>query len=79
MLRENTHQDLLHDDLMSIVEPLISSGVSLTDFQLILSEMYSNSVSNAPADETDNFTAKRQTPVFLALIEFIGNLQKSQL
>lgn len=62
--------------LQDAVSPVLDSGHSLKEMRIILSEMYSNSVSNAPSDELDNFTAKRQTVVFLALQKFLELLQE---
>jgi hypothetical protein len=36
--------------------------------------MFTLSVSNAPDDETDNFTANQLTPFYLSLCETLENL-----
>jgi hypothetical protein len=62
--------------LRDAVSPVLESGLTLSQMRMILNEMYSNSVSNAPTDEMDNYTAKRQTPVFLALSSFLENIEQ---
>lgn len=61
-----------------ITAPLTESGVKLSDHRLILHEMFAATVSNAPDDETDNFTAKRVTPVYLALCNVLENVRKGK-
>lgn len=60
------------------VSPVLDAELSLRDMKIILAEMFANSVSNPPEGEIDAFTARRQTPVFLALTELLENLQNFQ-
>lgn len=60
--------------LSDAVQPLIESGVTFREQRMLLHEMFTASVANAPDNEVDNFTAKRLTPVYLALIETLENL-----
>lgn len=62
------------------IRPLEESGISLRESRLIMHEMFAATVSNAPGNEIDNYTAKRITPVYLALckmLENVGKLRKS--
>ena len=58
------------------VGPLIRSSIPLSDQRMLLNEMFCQTLSNAPDDEIDNFTAKRMTPLFLALQQTLENLEK---
>lgn len=62
-----------------VLEPLLMCSIPLSEQRLRLSQMFALAVSNAPDNETDNFTAKNLTPVFLALLETLENLQNSNL
>ena len=61
------------------IEPLVSSSISLSDQRMFLTEMYTQTVINAPEDEIDNFTAKKLTPFYLALLQTLENLEKLNL
>jgi hypothetical protein len=61
-----------------LTEPLRDSGVDLSEHSIILHEMFASTVSNAPDNETDNFTAKRVTPVYLALCRLLENIRKKK-
>lgn len=64
--------------LQQAISPVLNSGLSLKEMRIILAEMFANSVSNAPDNEIENHTAKRQTPVFLAITGFLENLSDFQ-
>lgn len=64
-----------NSSLRQAVSPVLEAGLTLKQMRIILAEMYANSVSNPPENEIDAFSAKRQTPVFLALTEMLENLQ----
>lgn len=61
-----------------IIAPLTESDLKLSDHRIVLNEMFAATVSNAPDDETDNFTAKRVTPVFMALSKLLENIGKEK-
>lgn len=67
MLKNNT-------SLRAAVSPVLDAELSPKEMRIILSEMFANSVSNPPDGEIDAFSARRQTPVFLALQELLENL-----
>jgi hypothetical protein len=58
------------------IEPLIRSSISFSDQRMLLHEMFTQTVCNAPDDEIDNFTAKKVTPFYLALLQTLENLEK---
>lgn len=58
------------------VSPVLDAELSIREMKIILAEMYANSVSNPPDGEIGAFTARRQSPVFLALNELLDNLQE---
>lgn len=62
--------------LHRIISPLIDSEIPLREQRTILREMFVLAVANAPDNETDNFTAKRLSPVYLALSELLENVQE---
>ncbi|MBC7847268.1 MAG: hypothetical protein H7Y10_12325 [Flavobacterium sp.] len=67
----------MKNDLPSIVRPLIECESSLKEHKMALHEMFALAVTNAPDNETDNFTARKLKPTYLALCEFLENLQEN--
>jgi hypothetical protein len=43
---------------------------------MLLHEMFASTVANAPDDESDNWTARRITPFYLALCQLLENLDE---
>lgn len=58
------------------VEPLLKSSISLSGQRELLSEMFTQAVCNAPDDEIDNYTARQLSPLYLALMKTLENLEK---
>ncbi|MBC5835826.1 hypothetical protein G6N05_05450 [Flavobacterium sp. F372] len=56
------------------IKPIVECGVNFRNQRMLLHEMFTSSVANAPDDEIENFTAKRLTPVYLALCNLLENL-----
>jgi hypothetical protein len=65
-------------ELHRVISPLIESGISLREQRMALHEMFALAVTNVPDNETDNFTAKRLKPVYIALCEVLENIQERQ-
>lgn len=65
--------------LNKTIRPLMECEVSLKEQRKALREMFALAISNIPENETDNFTAKRLTPVFLSLSEMLDNMPKSKV
>lgn len=61
----------MNEKLHNVIRPVLENQLSLKEQRLILNQMFAMAVSNAPENETDNFTAKKMTPVFLALSELL--------
>lgn len=61
--------------LQNVVSPVLHNALTLKEQRLILNEMFALAVSNIPDNETENFTAKKLTPVFLALSELLENAE----
>ena len=61
--------------VLEAVAPLLNGKIELHSARMLLSEMFTSAVSNAPDNEIDNFTAKQMTPVYLALMQTLENLQ----
>lgn len=57
--------------LRNVLRPVLENQLPLKEQKLILNEMFALAVSNVPENETDNFTAKKMVPVFLALSELL--------
>lgn len=68
----------MSNELDKIIRPLIESENSLREQRMILHEMFALAVANIPDNETDNYTAKRMKPVYLALAELLENVQERQ-
>ena len=60
------------------IQSLMDCGVSVSELKLAVNEMYASSVCNAPANEVDNFTARKLTPSFLALCTFLEIVSKAK-
>ncbi|PZO33180.1 MAG: hypothetical protein DCE86_05315 [Flavobacteriaceae bacterium] len=58
--------------------PFLESNLDLSATRMVLHEMFTSAVSNAPDDEIDNFTARRMTPHYLAIVMLLENLQSLQ-
>lgn len=54
--------------------PLQNCGIPIRTQKKVLHEMFVSAVTNAPEDEVDNFTAKKFSPVYLALCEVLDNV-----
>ena len=54
--------------------PIVECGVNFKDQRMLLHEMFTSSVANAPDDEIENFTAKRLTPFYLAMCSLLENI-----
>jgi hypothetical protein len=50
------------------ITPLVE--LSLQEQRMALHEMFALAMSNIPENETDNFTAKKLAPAYLALCQF---------
>lgn len=61
----------MNEKLRNVIRPILENQISLKDQRLILNQMFALAVTNIPENEIDNFTAKRMTPVFLALSELL--------
>jgi len=60
--------------LEQAILPIVESGVNFRDQRMLLHEMFTSSVANAPDNEIENFTAKRLTPFYLAMCSLLENL-----
>lgn len=79
MTKNQTLNENYPQTVEEAIEPLFSGALSLSDQRMLLNEMYTQTVMNAPDDEIDNFTAKKLTPFYLALLQTLENLQKLTL
>lgn len=57
------------------IEPIVRRGIAFSEQRLLLNTMFATTVANAPDDESDNFTARRLQPFYLALSELLENLE----
>lgn len=56
---------------------MIECECSLKEHRMALHEMFALAVTNIPDDETENFTARKLKPTYLALCEFLENLKEN--
>jgi len=63
----------MNEKIQNIIRPITENQLSLSEQRLILNQMFALAVSNIPENETENFTAKKLMPVFLALSELLEN------
>lgn len=68
----------MNENLLHAIRPIIDSPLSLKEQRLALNQMFALALSNIPENETDNFTAKKLMPVFLALSEVLENLAEEE-
>lgn len=66
----------MNKELDQILRPLTDCECSLRAQRMALHQMFAAAVANAPENETDNFTAKRLKPTYLALCELLENVQE---
>ena len=62
-------------ELEETIRPLIECELSLSQQKMALNQMYAMAVSNAPDDETDNFTARKLSPAYLAMCQLLENIR----
>lgn len=60
--------------LRNAIKPLLDCEVTPSQQRMALHEMFGLAMSNIPENETDNFTAKKLMPVYLALCEVLENV-----
>lgn len=65
----------MNTELEETIRPLIECELSLSQQKMALNQMYAMAVSNAPEDETENYTARKLTPAFLALCQLLENVK----
>jgi hypothetical protein len=68
---EKITQELTIDQAIA---PIVENRINFRQQRMLLHRMFTLSVSNAPDDETDNFTANQLTPFYLSLCETLENL-----
>jgi len=56
------------------IQPIVECKINFSNQRMLLNEMFASTVSNAPDDECDNWTAKRITPFYLAMCQLLENL-----
>ena len=56
------------------IQPIVECKINFSNQRMLLNEMFARTVSNAPDDELDNWTAKRITPFYLALCQLLENI-----
>ena len=57
---------------------MIECECSLREHRMALHEMFALAVANAPDDETDNFTARKLKPTYIALCLLMENIREVQ-
>ena len=60
--------------LEQAILPVVDCRINFRNQRMLLHEMFTSTVANAPDDETENWTAKRITPFYLALCQLLENL-----
>ena len=58
------------------IQPIVECKINFSNQRMLLNEMFAIAVSNAPDDETDNWTARRITPFYLALCQLLENIER---
>lgn len=60
--------------LEQAIQPVVGCKINFRNQRMLLHEMFTCTVANAPDDESENWTAKRITPFYLALCQLLENL-----
>lgn len=64
--------------LNEVIRPLTEMPISLRKQRKLLHELFATAVCNAPENETENYTANKFSPVYLALCDLFENIRKSK-
>ncbi len=64
--------------LEQAILPVVDCTIRFSEQRMLLNEMFASTVSNAPDNEIDNFTARRITPFYLAMCQLLENLDSIQ-
>jgi hypothetical protein len=71
---QNTEKNTPEITIEEAINPLVQLRINFRDQRMLLHEMFAHTVASAPDNETDNFTAKKLTPFYLALCEVLENI-----
>lgn len=58
------------------IQPILDCEITPRQQRMALHQMFALAIANIPDNETDNFTAKKLAPVYLALCEVLENVQE---
>jgi hypothetical protein len=72
MLKENVIPNEL--TIEQTIQPVVELKINFRNQRMLLNEMFASTVSNAPDNEIDNWTARRITPFYLALCQLLENI-----
>jgi hypothetical protein len=70
----NTENNTQEISIENAISPIVQNGLSLKEQRLLLHRMFTLAVTNAPDNESENFTANQLTPFYLSLCETLENL-----
>lgn len=60
--------------LEQAIAPIIECQLSFSEQRMLVNEMFTVTVENAPDDETDNFTARKLKHFYLSLLQTLENI-----
>lgn len=67
----------LEAQLIIAIDPVMMFPMFFHQQRMMLHEMFTAAVANAPDDELDNFTAKKLTPFYLSLCQLFENFERN--
>ena len=64
----------MNENLKGALAPIMECELSLSQQRMVLHEMFALAMANIPENETENFTAKKIYPAYLAFCQFLENV-----
>jgi hypothetical protein len=66
----------MNTDYKEALAPILESALSISQHSMALHEMFALAMSNIPDNETENFTAKKIMPAYIAFCQVLENIRQ---
>lgn len=73
---DQLNREIMNACYREALAPILESEMSMSEQRMALHEMFALAMSNIPEDETENFTAKKITPAYIALCQLMENMRQ---
>lgn len=71
---QNTRENAQELTIDQAIAPIVENRINFKQQRMLLHRMFTTAVSNAPDNESENFTANQLSPFYLSLCELLENL-----